>query len=345
MLFYIFLVGIFYILFTLSDYRWPNNWQKKFLQISPCALLFFVAVFRFDVGYDYPAYYGMATSTYTDELDRIEPFSRYIIECAKYLGHPYILFILFGIPTYCIVFWFCSKTKSFQLAFWTYVCLFLLESFGTIRQAAAMSIILCAIVYLTKKKIVPYILLCLLASLFHFTAIIMLPIYFVYYYIPLKIVLICSISLVLFFPLIISILLSNNIYTYYLYNNELYEGGGYIRFFYVILYLILLAIAYKKSIFPETKRIFTVLMPAFFIPFLFGGHLGGRLSSYLYLFFILLIPQVLSFCNTKIKILFMAMLCTFFFALLYISERAGDKSPYTPYKTIFEVDLKHPVFK
>lgn len=345
MLFYAFILSAFYILFTLGDYKWPNKWQRKILQILPCILLLFIAIFRFDIGYDYPSYYKMATPLYADELERIEPFSRYIIECAKYFEHPYILFILFGIPTYCIVFFVCGKTRSFQLAFWAYVFLFLFDSFGIIRQALAMSIYLYALLCLREKRFFMYILLCILASFFHISVLAMVPVYFIYHYFSIGIVLFSLIGLTIAFPFVISILLDNNLYAYYLHNSEDFEGGSYTRFFYVGIYLILLFLAYKKGLLIETKRLFTVLLPAFFFPFLFGSHLGGRLSSYFYLFFIFLIPQVLSQCCKKIKMAFMLMLCAYFFAFLYVSQRAGDKSPYTPYKTIFEVDLKHPIFK
>ena len=208
-----------------------------------------------------------------------------------------------------------------------------------------MSIYLYALIYLRKKKIIMYILLCILASFFHISVLVMVPVYFVYHYLPIKIVLFSLIGLTLAFPFVISVLLDNNIYSYYLSNSEKFEGGSYTRFFYVGIYLILLFLAYKNGLLIENKRLFAVLLPAFFLPFLFGGHLGGRLSSYFYLFFIFLIPQILSHCCKKIKMAFMLMLCAYFFALLYVSQRAGDKSPYTPYKTIFEVDLKHPIFK
>lgn len=341
MSFYFVFIFLLYMLFTIADYKWPNRWQRKILIALPCIILFFVAIFRFDVGYDYPAYYDISA----EESERFERISLYFVDITNYLNAPYVIFILFGIPTYLCAFWAFTKAKSFQIAFWVYIFLFLLESFGTIRQAAAMSIMLCGIVLLRKKKMLLYFLTCILASMLHTTALIMLPAYFIYHYFSWKFTLLSLIVMTLSFPYLISMLIEGDMYTFYLKNMDIYEGGSLIRYFYILLYLFLLALAYKFHLLKNLKPIFITLLPAFFFPFILGGHFGGRLSSYYYLLFIFLIPEVISYCKEKLKMLFMLALCAFFFAVLYVSQRAGDKSPYTPYQTIFEVDLDHPIFK
>lgn len=344
MFFYVLLISAFYIIFTLADYNWVNKWQKRMLLVAPCIILLLVAVFRFDVGYDYPTYYNVSTPMYQDELERFEPMSKIFVRISMYFDRPYILFILFGIPTYLLAFWTCYKTGKFQLSFWTYIFLFFFSTLGAIRQAIAMAIIMSALVAMKNKRLVIYIMLCIVASLFHISALIMIPIYFIYHYVSWKIVLLTMVGSVIFFPIIISFMLENDIYTYYLRSSE-QEGGSFTRFFYLGLYLLLLGISYRRHILKETIPFFTALMPALFFPFLFGGHLGGRLSWYLYTIFLFLIPYIISRCGQKLKMAFMLMLCAYFFAFLYVSQRGGDKSPYTPYKTIFEVDLEHPIFK
>lgn len=344
MLFYFLLVGIFYIIFTFADCKWNNKWKKKILLMTPCLILLFVAVFRFDVGYDYPSYYKMATPVYQDELERLEPMSKFLIKIAMSLDKPSLLFVLFGVPTYILAFWCCYKTGRFQLAFWTYIFLFLFSTFGAIRQAIAMAIIMCAIFAMKNKRLYVYLTLCIIASLFHLSALIMLPIYFIYHYISWKVVLLAMIGMIVFLPIVISFMLENEIYSYYLKGSDP-EGGSFIRFFYLGLYLLLLGISYRQHTLKVMKPFFTALMPAIFLPFIFGAHLGGRLSWYLYTLFLFIIPYVVYNCRYKLKMAFMLMLCSYFFSLLYVSQKAGEKSPYTPYKTIFEVDLKYPIFK
>lgn len=345
MLFYIILVVIFFVCFVLSDYKWQNKCLKKILLLYPCIILFFVAVFRFDIGYDYPNYYNLIGPSFDQvEFERIEPLAQWIVKIVRYVGEPWLLFVLFGIPTYLLAFWACSKTGHFQLAFWTYIFLFLLDSFSTIRQAAAIALIMWAIIYMKEKKIVLYVVACITASLFHSSALIMLPVYFIYHYCSWRMVLMGMIGFAIFFQIVISVLLDNGLYAFYLKNGNELEGGTLLRFFYILLYVFLFLLSYKKHLVGENKRFFAALLPAFFFPFLFGGHLGGIISSYFYVMFLFMIPQILSKCNAKLKILSMLVLMTFFFAILYISQKQ-DKSPFTPYQSIFEVDLEHPKFK
>ena len=345
MFFYVFLILVFYLLFTMADYHWPYKWQKRALTILSCVILFFIAIFRFDVGYDYPTYYNSITIAYADELETFEPLSRLFVQIAAYFDYPWLIFVLFGIPTYIFAFIACKRSGNFQLAFWTYVFLFLFSSFGAIRQAAAISTLMFAIYYIKERRLFIYIILCIVASLFHISALIMLPIYFVYHYVSWKLVLLSMIAMAVFFPIVFTILLENDVYTYYLRSTVTHEGGSLMRYFYIGLYVLLLFIAYKEHLLKETKHSFVALIPALFFPFLFGGHLGGRLSWNLYPFYIYLIPQIISHCGKKMRMAFMLMLCTVFFMFLYVSIVAADKSAYTPYKTIFNVDLEHPKFK
>lgn len=345
MLFYISLIFLLFVYFILSDYSWKNKWLKNILLISPCLLLFFISIFRFDVGFDYPNYYRLVGPSFDRlEFERIEPIAQLLVLIARYFREPWLLFVLFGIPIYILAFWTCYKTKHFQLAFWTYLSLFYLDTLSTIRQAAAASIIMCGIIFIQKKRFFQYLLICVVASLFHSSSLIMLPVYFIYHYCSWKNVLICMSLFTCFFNVFFSILIENDLYASYLKSENEMEGGALLRYFYVFLYVFLLVLSYKKQLIKETKRLFTALLPGFFFPFLFGGHLGGRISSYFYLIFLFLIPQILSKCGEKVKILFMLMLVAFFFAILYMSQKQ-IKSPFTPYQSIFEVDLRHPKFK
>lgn len=343
MFFYICLITVCFLSFTLADYPWPCKWQRKILLILPCVVITLMAIFRFDVGFDYPTYYRMATPLGQEDLEHVEPFSYYLMQLAASWHRPYMVFILHGIPTYCIVWWVCHKTCNFQLAFWTYIFLFLFSSFGAIRQALAMAIILWALWVMLERRMLLYIILCIVASQFHASALIMLPMYFIYHYVSWIVVLVAMMCMVIFFPLVLSLLIENELYLIYFKSSD-QEGGSLVRYFYIGLFFLLLYLAYKHKLLKETKGLFTILLPSMFFPFLFGGHLGGRLSWYCYLVLIFLMPSILSACSKKLRMCFMLMLCFYFFAFLRVSQ-GGVKSPYTPYQTIFEVDLKHPHFK
>ena len=74
----------------------------------------------------------------------------------KYSEDPKISFVLF-----------------LSLGFYTYL-------FGILRQTLAMTVFLMAIPFIKKRKLIPYLLMCLLAFTIHRVAIIVVPLYFVY---------------------------------------------------------------------------------------------------------------------------------------------------------------------
>lgn len=345
MLFYFFIVFVFFIFFAIADCEKLAKWQRRLLFITPFVLLFLISAFRFDVGYDYFAYYEMITDISDDSVERFEPLSYLFILIARYFDAPYLLFILFAVPTYLPVFGFCKRTGHPQLAFWIFVFFFWLSSFGVIRQAAAMGIILIAFQALFERKFKRYLLLCILASLFHMTALVMLPIYFVYHYCSWKTTLLIMIISLVSLKAIFAVFIENGLYVNYLLGNVEYEGGTLIRFFYIGLYMFMLCLSYANKTLHYLKEKFVVLLPSFFFPFILGGAIGGRLSLYFYLFFIYLIPIVLSHSGKKIRIAVMSILCLYFFMLLYVSAQNSTRSPYVPYQHIFEVDLENPTFR
>lgn len=59
----------------------------------------------------------------------------------------------------------------FWLSTLCYICLFYCRTFNILRQAIALSVIFYSIKYLIENKYIKYIISCIIASLFHFTAI------------------------------------------------------------------------------------------------------------------------------------------------------------------------------
>ena len=78
-----------------------------------------------------------------------------------------------------------------------------------------------------------------------------------------------------------------------------------------------------------------------FLPFLIGGHLGGRVAQY----FCLLVPRVLRGYTSTVRNWYIFGLSTYFLLLVYVSTQNPLKTPFTPYQTIFTANLENPVFK
>ncbi len=149
------------------------------------AVLIFVAGFRYRVGADYGNYmsmYARLKNNWVDELIRFqEPGLAVICKIASFIYDDYAtMFFLVSL----ITIWLYVKTiakNSTTILFSILLYIFVgswAGSFGAIRQYCAAAIIFAGHRYIYNKKIWKYLLVIIIAILFHRTAIIMLPVYF-----------------------------------------------------------------------------------------------------------------------------------------------------------------------
>lgn len=157
------------------------NWRSLGIYISIVSFSLIVG-FRWDVGVDYMTYYELASGYFTQsQLDRIEPFARYTAQIVYTNGLPfYMWFILMAFLQYFFVVKSVDRDKGYLLfyAVLFYLCYMLAFSMNIVRQAVAFSILLYAYNYIYRKKIFHYAIWCVIAALFHKSALVMLPFYF-----------------------------------------------------------------------------------------------------------------------------------------------------------------------
>lgn len=156
--------------------------NKKVLSFS-FVILFVFAALRYDFGNDYDAYlaqFGYIKSgqynSFDEEilfawLNKISPSFSFLIvlTSAVFLYAVYVLI---------------KNNVSLEyigIAFLVFVInpYIFLMNLSAIRQSIAMAIFIFAVHFSKKKKIIPYIILIIIASLFHKSAIVLLPLYFV----------------------------------------------------------------------------------------------------------------------------------------------------------------------
>ncbi|MGP5435774.1 EpsG family protein [Psychrobacter alimentarius] len=155
-------------------------------------------------------------------------------------------FWLFFTTGLIVVFCYLYVIKKYSVNYWFSVFLFVTLGvytffFNGLRQGLAMAIFALALPYLLEKRLVYYLLVCFLASLFHITALFMIPFYFL---VNLKIKPIYKILS----TFIGSLFVSRFLIQYISASNERYEsyaaadqeGGGFVTLgFYTILVLVL----------------------------------------------------------------------------------------------------------
>ena len=154
--------------------------------LLPCIL----AGFRYGVGVDflnykhlYETYSGMTFAEYLNYEHITEISAYFFSKIAALFNFPQLFFILYAFFIYApvakIIMEREGKGETFFLALF-----FLLGSFSTglniMRQVAAASILLYSLKYITDRNLKKFVFAVVIAAVFHVSAIIILPLYFIW---------------------------------------------------------------------------------------------------------------------------------------------------------------------
>lgn len=350
--------------------------KKEIKNFMSFIIVFTFMAIRYDIGWDFRAYYLHANDYYLLNYDLInftrekaldlgasgvfyyyiEPLNKLIyiltwitkIPQLPIIIYSYILtrFIYLGLKS--------NKSSSYPWLLFISMPIFMFMYFGLIRQAAASAIIFYSLNYLFNEKIKKFILLCIIASLLHKSALFMIVL------IPLK----CyskkleNIKLKAFLflggmylgdlliPLILKINLGPlNSYKGYLLNRTGLGKGGNIIFYLILLLMIIniLFSIYINKMSSEKQKIinnFVFLGGLIYISFIKFGHAGPRLSNYFMLFLLYQVDEYISFFRNKklIKVIYIYGCCLIMLSNLIVDLKRKDRRQYIPYKTIFFAD-------
>ena len=354
--------GVFYIiifllvfginLFAVSQ---KNKKAKYALIALGFVILLLMLGLRYNVGTDYPRYLSRYTLAKDFTFEEImtkykDPFVTLVYSIfSKITNGGYFVFFLYGalslVPIYL-----ASKVKDFKnlpylvLAF-CFICLPF--SMNGMRQGVALSFTVLAVTLLTNKKIKSGIASYIIACLFHFPALVLLP-YLATYGICKKlkkstlwpnIIITAVISIVvLFFLGNILSMLGLGAYKYIANKISISD----ISFISILPYIpILLApiVLNKKRVreLPENINFYNQLVYSGFVLFIIGtaAQYLGRLSLYFIIFSILTIPTLIDHIENEkfrkiVRILFVLYLIAFFVFQFVIMGR-HEIIPYQTY--------------
>jgi hypothetical protein len=345
MLFYFLFIFLISTLFFADKIK-KGSQYSGFFHFIVVIIILTVAIIRFDVGWDYAGYYSSIQNPSHYNNTRYEPLSRLFVNIALYFDSPPLLFVLYGIPTYLLVYLsFRKYSANIGLSMIIYIGLFYLISFSVIRQALAMAICFFSYKYLQRKLFLKYSLCILLATLFHYSAIISLFIYYIYHYnSKLK-----SVFLLICFTLLSRELLFYIIEKYTIFGGYIdilfvLQGGSLTRIFYILLFISLPLLTKYKNYSEEEKSLLSVIFYGLAIPFILGSAMGERLIGYFILYFCFIIPSLLYSLKFIKTVIYYMIFNVYFLLTIYISSNIpGQKSPYTPYQTIFNNEQR--IFK
>ena len=300
--------------------------------------IIFVTAFRFNIGYDWSSYLSYVYPTFNPlNISRLEPLDKLIIGCAGYFNQPLIMFSVYAVITYAnigilINKYSVSKFESLMI----YLCLFYLTDLSTIRQAVAVSFVFYGFKYIEQRKIFKYFLICIVSMLFHKSAAIALLFYPLYYAKPMTTMLDIIgiyVGMKVVLPKILGSILP--VFLMYLEKGGIKDSSGsFQRLVYLILFLYALVFHRKNS-----SGFVNICAVGVILPFVLGGHTGGRLAQYFLIYYCLLIPECNKRFNINYRILFMIPFYAYFFMYLIVSVTANHSNEYVPFRWYFFEDL------
>ena len=182
-IFFIFMSGIF----CFYDYlkKTKNRYSKYFFVLIVVLLSLIFAMREFimtEIGTDYYAYREWYENVSVETLarDTIDNygFNLLIFVIKSMFDNFYVFLFICGIIINVCIFKFIEKNcKSVFLPAMIYIALFYANTFNVTRQWIACSIFLYAFNFIKEKKMIEYFAFCIIAALFHSSAIFLILLY------------------------------------------------------------------------------------------------------------------------------------------------------------------------
>lgn len=325
-----------------------NTLNRRAFWVPVLGLSLFAGIRSYRVGTDTGEY----VSNYTSNLNpsyfqfRSDVEKGYQLFDYLLLNITHNYFWLLFLTAFFIIFSYLRFVKKYSQDYLLSIIIFI--TFGTytfmlngLRQAIAMAIFLYAIPALINKKLLQYVLICFLASLFHMSALIMIPFYFlininwknIY-----KIIIVLMAASFGASPIIKYMAQDNSRYEGYTANNDF--SGLVTLGLYIIIALFILVVNIKLKIKDELFGKLSTLYflgVALLIPVsLLGAGASGpqRVLNYFTWTLMLILPIIINrFKNFSVKVFFI-VLCVVYYYLA--TSRFSNLNPYM-INTTFEI--------
>lgn len=347
------LFGIAVVFFAyLARFKHSSMWLKlSFI------LIFFLLALRYDYGNDYKAY--LLDFIDINRHDIIDYFSSdlyydpgWLLLCRLFKPFGFFAMVATLSAFLCFVYYRFTEKYVPPQFYWLSVLVFyyspdiMLVQSTAMRQSIAIALFIFSIGYIFKKDLIRYVLCIALASAFHASILILLPVYFLGLYnkkIPTPAIIVCVLMYAAAFVMHSSILQFINLfagtyfekYTRFQEASSVSSGLG-VAFQSVILLMILFL---EKNQAREVGLVFKIAALGYiFIPLSLAIMMLVRMGFYFQPAAIVVYPYLVSSIKLKPISRLVLILLLFITAYNYYSFFQSDvwKIPFGTYKTIFE---------
>lgn len=361
--------GIFFILVILAFIEVLGIKIKKHFALLIIILFFLLAAFRWEIGTDWESYLSnFRIANDMGLIEYIKVFSGFyeygyviLTGIIGFLTNNYNFYLSFValiifILTYSRLF---SRSKLIYISLLAIFCFSFAYMFSVPRQGIAIAVVFYSIKYIEEKSKFKFIIAVLIATMFHSSALIFLPAYFIFYLkisvkkylIGMFLALFCGIAAVEILSFInnmgilpgkISERISSYLTTKYVDNasralivdiliKTLTRG-----FVIVLIFLFLLKIKNKDENLNGYINFYYVSTYLYIISF-FTSEVFSRLSIYYEEVQYILYSYVFFFAKKNIRILLFFVFVVFLFLKLYARLNSGYMEEFIPYKSILNL--------
>lgn len=254
--------------------------------------------------------------------------------------------MLFVITSIFLIYCFFNATRNYSVFYCISVMVFMTDSFAQslfmLRAFVAIGILLLSFPFIIDRKIIPFLLLNLLAMSVHLSSVIFFPVYFLYGIKNTKLLwttFICfGAALILYFNSIINIVIERYLtgYSYYLVYVDNYEGASWKMPALLGTLLIMRIVILRKHFFnPGITRLLSIISVLAFLVYVAG--MGFGLTSRMAMFFtnmtFLILPDNISHMKNKKLGILIAVSYILFTGFFFL--RSCTSSEYINYRLIW----------
>lgn len=322
--------------------------QKIFFFVAFIQLFLFLGLRRIDVGVDlqnYIPFLNRVINFNYEELFTIGFEPGYNVYCRIIMGifdnKQVFLIITAAITLLGAGYFIYKNSKNYFFSIFIYVTFqFYIFLFSGLRQSIAISILLLSTKFIKERKLIKFIILVFLAGMFHKSAFIFLPAYFIAYKkITTKyLITIVGIGVMLFlFREYIMLFVTRYLYTGY--DNFDNQGGGY-GLLLLLFILFIVAFYFKKNTLEidNTNIIwYNYSIIAILIQMLASieGNVA-RLTMYYSISMVILIPNVLEAIKPK-EISYVGKIILMVLLFVFLLNGVQSENAYMPYKFFWQL--------
>ena len=323
-----------------------------FFYLSFVILVLFAGL-RFDVGADFMTYSGMFVEFKNEKAPFLfEPANMFIINIVNTLDiNHQAIFLIYSLISMSAVFYFIKKlspSKELSILLFVTIGIFYFSTFNIIRQWAAISLMLIAIVKLIDAKHIQFVLFIILASLFHLSALIL----FVVVFFKIRFKFFYLIALLFGSMLVMELLLfiiNSSKYAMYLNGVKFDQKGNpllLLIYISILVYIPCFLGYFSRKKILNTQETVLLNMNIMSILFLILGYQLNidflslmRVNMYFQIQLIVLIPMMMNkIKNQKINFMLKYLVFVFlFFYYFYTVYNNGVIYNLVPYQTVLEI--------